>query len=129
MKSKSKFLIYVTIGGFVGTLLRYEIFMFIRSSQYSFPWDTLTVNIVGAFIVGLVASIIIKISNPPVSVRPTVLIGFCGALTTESTMAVNIDKLTSLNELFIAIIFFIVTLVVGLSAVMFGNKLGELITK
>ena len=123
-----KYLIYIAIGGFVGTLLRYEIFNAIKSSPREFPVDTFIVNIAGATIVGFVATIILVITGSSAAIRPMVLIGFCGALTTESTMAVNIDKLVSYHRFFVATEFLVSMLILGFLAIVIGNIVAKAIT-
>lgn len=50
-----KELLAVFLGGGVGSILRYcaQLALHERIQPYSFPWATLTVNIVGSFLIGL----------------------------------------------------------------------------
>ncbi len=123
-----KTLIYIAIGGFIGTIVRYEVFSAIDSSPRQFPTDTFVVNIAGAFIVGTVATIILLLTKAPTLIRPMILIGFCGALTTESTMAVNFDRLISYNQLLTGSVFLVSMLICGFMAIIIGNRLALLIS-
>ncbi len=123
-----KTLIYIAIGGFIGTIVRYEVFNVIDSSPRQFPTDTFVVNIAGAFIVGTVATIILLLTKAPTLIRPMILIGFCGALTTESTMAVNFDRLISYNQLLTGSVFLVSMIICGFMAIFIGNRLALLIS-
>ena len=74
-------------GGFVGAVLRYVINNFIGKLG-NFPLSTLSVNIIGSFIMGLLTAIFIQISaNDQIKLFLTT--GLLGALTTYSTFAIE----------------------------------------
>lgn len=55
----------------------------------AFPYSTLFVNIVGSFILGVIAGMALGRIAVPETVRLLVGVGFCGAFTTFSTFAVE----------------------------------------
>jgi fluoride exporter len=82
-------LLLVFLGGVVGAPTRYLIDRFVQRRHDSvFPWGTLTVNIVGSFVLGLITGL-----QPPGAVTALVGIGFCGGLTTFSTFGFETVRL------------------------------------
>jgi Integral membrane protein possibly involved in chromosome condensation len=89
-----KDLLIVGLGGFLGTISRYGVF--ILSAKYvsdkSYP-GTLLVNLIGCFLVGILAGGILK-NHQHLSLF--LIIGFCGSFTTFSTFSA--DGLKMLRE-------------------------------
>ena len=78
-------LLIVGLGGFIGANARY------LTSEWAynrwgpgFPWGTLLVNVIGAFVLGLFATLSLSLSWRP-EWRLFIAIGFVGAFTTFST--------------------------------------------
>lgn len=83
----------VFIGGVVGALARYFIDRFVKEEiGQSLPWGTLTVNVIACIILGAVMGVFSKggISTEVVALLGT---GFCGALSTFSTLSNETLKL------------------------------------
>ena len=80
-----KNMLYVFLGGGVGSALRYLLFIIIP--QTSFPYATFSVNIVGSFLIGLFLSL----SNSSSAISSSIFIllttGLCGGFTTFSTFS------------------------------------------
>ena len=68
----------------------------------SFPYGTFAVNILGAFIIGLVMEFGMRSTLLPVNLRIGLTIGFLGGLTTFSTFSYETFKLLEDGELFVA---------------------------
>jgi len=80
-------LIAVGSGGAIGAILRYIINNLVGKID-NFPLSTLTVNIVGSFIMGILTAVFIQISaNEQIKLFLTT--GLLGALTTYSTFAIE----------------------------------------
>ena len=79
----------VALGAAVGAPLRYLVDRAIQTRHESaFPWGTLTVNVVGSFLLG----VLVGWSASP-RVMAAVGVGFCGALTTYSTFGYETVRL------------------------------------
>jgi fluoride exporter len=111
----------VLVGGAVGAPLRYLTDVFVqRLHGTAFPWGTWTVNVVGAFVLGVVAA-----AGPDWIVTLTGT-GFCGALTTFSTFGYETVRLTEEGETAAAVANVAASLLTGLAAAALGWWLGTL---
>ena len=77
-------------GGFLGAISRYLVSGWIYTLfGTDMPYGTLTVNIVGSFLLGIVAQLIIAGNFLSASASSFIGIGFLGAFTTFSTFSVQ----------------------------------------
>lgn len=111
--------LWVALGAAVGAPLRY---LTDRAFQRlgRFPWGTLTVNVVGSFVLGVVTAV-------PAAPAVTALVGvgFCGALTTYSTFAYETAALVERRAVAVAAANVVGSVVVGLAAAVVGHLLGR----
>lgn len=111
-------------GGCVGGYARYAVTTAWSTSRDAFPWSTLAVNVAGAFVLGIV---VVLATNPhrPRHLRPLVGTGFCGALTTFSSVVVATDELAAHHHVPTAVAYVAVTTVAGLVAAATGLAAGR----
>jgi CrcB protein len=82
----------VAIGGMVGALARYGLSGFVQGNRVGFPIGTLVVNLLGCFIMGLLARWLeVGIARP--ELRYLLGLGFLGAFTTFSTFSFEAIRL------------------------------------
>lgn len=112
-----KQVILVGIGGAAGSILRF-LTSEITTRYYgmTFPLATFIVNIVGCFCIGLFVNIIPVHNN----LRFLLIAGFCGGFTTFSTFARETFDLIEINQLPHAIVYTVLSCVVGVCAVWLG---------
>lgn len=86
-------LLFVGAGGFFGAISRFLIATYVQKLSGSFfPYGTLTVNVLGSFIIGFAAMFFAQTVQP--EYKAFVITGFLGALTTFSTFSLeNINML------------------------------------
>ena len=114
-------LVLVVVGAVVGAPLRYLTDRTVQVRHDTvFPWGTLSVNAVGCLVLGGLAGAGLSLPAPWVVLLGT---GFCGALTTYSTFSYETVKLLEQRAYFYAMMNVIVSLVVGLGAVLLGYTL------
>ena len=77
--------IAVGIGGFFGSILRYLVGMVPLKGNAVFPVNTLIINVVGAFVIGVLASVLSKNTSIDPRLMLLMKVGFCGGFTTFST--------------------------------------------
>ncbi|RSN62831.1 fluoride efflux transporter CrcB [Amycolatopsis sp. WAC 04182] len=78
-------LLFVALGGGFGAIVRFLTDLRLRAWRGdAFPWGTLTVNITGSLILGVLTGWALH-GGQPDGVRSLLAVGFCGGLTTFST--------------------------------------------
>ncbi len=84
-------MIFVAIGGALGAMARYGLGIYIATLPASVPSfvATLTVNVIGCAIMGMMASLLLFYPTMDTTIRPFIMIGFLGALTTFSSFALD----------------------------------------
>ncbi|MFT7071084.1 fluoride efflux transporter CrcB [Patiriisocius sp. Uisw_017] len=89
----------VFIGGGLGSVLRYLIGrQFVNVSSSLFPLGTLTVNVLGSFLIGIILGELLKNHSSNASLYLLFATGFCGGFTTFSAFAFeNFELLKSGN--------------------------------
>lgn len=81
-------IIFLALAGVLGTLSRYGLSGLVqRMTGAGFPYGTLTVNILGSLLIGLIMQIGLSTDIIPRTLRLAVTIGFLGAFTTFSTFS------------------------------------------
>jgi len=116
----------VAVGGALGTVARYAISRVLPVGVHSFPWATFWTNVSGAFVLGVLLTLILERWPPTRFVRPFAATGFVGAYTTWSTFMVETDELLAHGHAATALAYVGASLVVGLAAVVVGIALGRL---
>ena len=116
----------VLLGGAIGAPTRYLTDVIVQSRHDSvLPWGTISVNVAGSFLLGLVAGLT-YVSDAPTWVLTLVGTGFCGALTTFSTFSYETVRLAEAKRWRAAVGNVVISLVLGLLAVAIGWELGTL---
>lgn len=83
------FLLSVGIGGFIGAILRFSISNWVgRTTTTAFPWGTLSVNVLGSFLIGFLF-LYFQQSNLSLTQKALFITGLLGALTTFSTFSLE----------------------------------------
>ena len=107
----------VFVGGALGALARAALNTLAIRDPEHWPWSTFTVNIVGTFLVGYLTTRLLE--RLPLSSyrRPLLGTGFCGGLTTFSTLQVETLRMIEHGHWVKAAIYTVGSIVLGLLAV------------
>jgi fluoride exporter len=124
-----RLLIMIACAGAVGALSRYGISTAMSKTFAStgFPFGTLTVNIIGCFIIGLVMHIGLNSDIISEDWRTAITVGFLGALTTFSSFSYETIKLIEKTEYTMAFSNIAVNVIVGIAATFAGLFIAKLI--
>ena len=112
----------VAAGGALGGLARYGAGEAAPPGA-GVPWSTLAVNVVGAFVVGVLATRIAA-GRLPARLRPFAITGVCGGLTTFSTVMVEANLLARHGRAGAAAGYLALTVAAGLLAAAAGTIVG-----
>src|SRR5690242_9814117 len=107
----------ILAGGAVGALLRTGLSQAFSSDAGGWPWVTFAVNVVGAFALGYFVTRLQE--RLPLSAyrRPLLGTGFCGALTTFSTVQVEVLGMLDAHRYGTALAYVAATVALGYLAV------------
>ena len=110
-----KQLFLVFLGGGLGSIIRLIVNRLIPSE--SFPYSTLTVNMIGSFLIGLIISYLIDSNMLKSDYYYFLVVGICGGLTTFSAFSIENFNFIKSNETFNSFIyiFISVSLCIGLA--------------
>ena len=116
-------LLAVGLGSALGGACRFHLTAWLdRHTGTPLSLGTLTVNITGAFALGLIAGMAGAVSERPM-VAALAMTGFCGSFTTVSSWALQTVTLARSHRLTAAGANLLITLVAGMSAVALGLAL------
>ena len=111
----------VFAGSGAGGVLRYFIQkFFIDAGFIAFPMGTFIVNIAGCFLIGLLEALAAKNNLISPEWRLALTTGFCGGFTTFSTFSNENINLLHNGDYLLFSIYLILSIVLGLSAVVLG---------
>lgn len=116
----------VTSGGFLGAIARYLLSLLVQSHLgKAWPYDILLINITGA----LALAFITALADATFLIGPTrrlfINVGFLGAYTTFSTLALGSILLFSAGHWLPALLYLFLSLSGGMLAVLVGDWLGQ----
>jgi fluoride exporter len=115
----------VAIGGALGALTRYGIGRVIHVPVDGFPRSTFAINVSGAFLLGAFLTFVHVRRLPARYLRPLFAIGFLGAFTTFSTMAVETATLVKDGHAALGIGYLLLSVVVGIATCVLGVVVGR----
>jgi CrcB protein len=113
----------VFVGGALGTVARVLLTILAAPDPGRWPWPTFIANAVGALLLGYFTTRLLE--RLPVSQyrRPLLGTGFCGGLTTFSTMQVETVRMLEHHHYGLAVGYTAASLAVGLSAIYLSTAL------
>ncbi|MEG3617746.1 fluoride efflux transporter CrcB [Magnetovibrio sp. PR-2] len=100
-------LLFVALGGAIGAVGRFVTMSAVGHVAHTFgwaafPWGTLAVNVLGAFILGAVIELSALVWSPSEDIRAMVVVGMLGAFTTFSTFSMDLYYLFDRGQMMAA---------------------------
>jgi CrcB protein len=95
--------LWIALGGALGTVARYWMTNAVAAlTGPLFPWGTILINIIGSFIIGLVAHMTTPVGRIPIpfDMRAFILVGICGGYTTFSAFSLQTLELARTGHWF-----------------------------
>lgn len=116
-------LIVVFVGGAAGTALRWLAEQEWPTHAGQWPVGTFVVNLVGAFVLGLLLESLVRL-GPDHGLRRQIRLaagtGFCGAFTTYSAFALELSLLGKGGHIVLAVVYALVSVCAGVAAAWLG---------
>lgn len=107
----------VGIGGFIGAVLRYLIGQIPIKPQTGFPIKTFLINIIGAFVIGVIVAWAAKNHISDSRIVLMLKVGVCGGFTTFSTFAFETAELMQKGLSGMALAYALLSVIFGVLAV------------
>jgi CrcB protein len=111
----------VGVGGFIGAVLRFLMGKIPMKKITEFPINTLLINIIGAFLIGIICAASIKHHSEDSRTVLLLKTGICGGFTTFSTFSLETVTLMQQGKLVMSIIYAVISVITCLVAVWLGE--------
>jgi fluoride exporter len=119
-------LLLIGIGGFAGAIARYVLDGWVATrTAAAFPFGTLAVNVTGSLLIGLLFALMIERGALSAELRGPLMIGFVGAYTTFSTLALETWRLAEDGAWLLALGNLAASAILGIVAVVAGVAIGR----
>ncbi len=118
-------LLAVFLGGAIGSIARSGLAHGFPVAPGGWPWPTFAVNILGSAILGYLIARTQEASPPSMYGRSFVGIGFCGALTTFSTMMIELLGMLESSRWELAAGYGLASVGGGLAVILAVSRLGR----
>jgi fluoride exporter len=116
---------YVALGGAIGALLRYQTGRGLThwlgaQAVTTFPWATLTVNVIGSLLMGVLAGFLARHGQGGEQWRLFIGVGVLGGFTTFSSFSLEMMLLIERGQPLQALTYVLISVLAGLSALYIG---------
>lgn len=119
-------LLAVLVGGVLGTGIRLATETLTPHVGGDFPLSTLIINVLGSFLLGLIIARFWSAAPP--WMKAGLGTGLLGSFTTFSALMVSVVALTGTGLWLLAVIYLVLSLVLGFGAAVIGLRVGRVST-
>ncbi len=116
-----KLILAIAVGGAIGAVARHLVNVQAAALMgFGFPWGTLTVNILGSFLMGVLVETSALVWSPGSAVRAMLAVGILGAFTTFSTFSLDTIVLYERGQMGLAAGYVIASVVLSIGGLFAG---------
>jgi len=116
----------IALGGALGSVLRFAMNEAV-SARFgrAFPWGTLSINVIGSFLIGLLAVILVERLEVSPAVRLGLMVGVLGGFTTFSSFSLEVVQLMQNGAFMRALLYVVASVTVCVLAAAAGIHLAR----
>lgn len=124
-------ILLVGLGGFLGSIARYKLggYVLHMTAQDRFPYNTFTVNVLGCWVVGVLAGVAERYNVFGPDTRLFLFTGLLGGFTTFSAFGLESMHLIRRGDFGTAALYAGGSIVLGITAVWLGLKLVSMLSR
>lgn len=116
----------IAAGGAIGALMRHGVnIAAVKALGHGFPYGTLTVNIVGSFIMGAIIIVFASLWQPSEAMRLFMITGLLGAFTTFSTFSLDTVTLLERGAYLAAATYLSASVILSIAALFAGMAIAK----
>jgi fluoride exporter len=116
----------IAFGGALGSVLRFAMNEALSARLgRAFPWGTLSINVVGSFLIGLLAVLLLERWEVSPAVRLGLMVGLLGGFTTFSSFSLEVVNLMQNGAFLRALLYVAASVIVCVLAAAAGIHLAR----
>ena len=118
--------LFIASGGALGASLRYLVSSICKLYFTYFPLGTLCVNIIGSFIIGLLANYIYSKEVSDIFFKYFIIIGLLGSFTTFSSFSIETIELMKEGKTSLSLIYISLSFILCISSAFIGLSINKI---
>ena len=116
-------IVVVGAGSFIGGAARYLVSLMMKGVGKGFPWATLTVNLAGCFLIGLLWGLFSRSASEGSNWALFMTVGLCGGFTTFSSFSKEALMMLQSGNILGFAAYFALSVIAGVALVALGYYL------
>jgi CrcB protein len=118
-------LLLIALGGAFGAVARALIGQAAARAGWLAEYGTLTINLIGSLLAGLIVTLIIERSMVPLELRPLLITGLLGGFTTFSALSMQLSRLIAAGDAVGAATYAVGSVALGAICALLGAAIGR----